>query len=62
MDFTKKTLGKKGMGPFVIFGLIVLGIVTLFSFAGVAKFLLSDKTPFIIVGIFIILYLIRQRR
>lgn len=53
---------KKGAIAVGTLVLIVMGIILLFGAGGVIKFLLTDKTPLIIGGIFIMLLVLSRRK
>jgi hypothetical protein len=56
-------LNKKGaVDPLSWVLAIGLVILVVFAGSGIIKFLISDKTPFIIAGVFIFLIMLRRRR
>lgn len=48
------------LGPELAFFIIIIAVF-LFAGTGVIKFLISDKTPYIIAGVFFMLILMRRR-
>lgn len=57
-------MNKKGIVPTITITATAIILVVLFLFAGVGtiKFLFMDKTPLIIGGILVILFLIGQKK
>jgi hypothetical protein len=50
-----------GLGAPTILFILIAGTIAVFGATGFIKFLVSDKTPFILVGVFVLLILARRR-
>ena len=54
---------RKGFGdPFTWALAIIVGIIFLFGAGGIIKFLLEDKTKYILLGLIILLILFKKKR
>ena len=63
VDKMKLLKSKKGFGdPFTWALAIIVGIIFLFGAGGIIKFMLEDKTKYILIGIFVLLILFKKKR
>ncbi len=53
---------KAAIGTFGITMIVIVGFMFAFGFGGIIKFLLTDKTPIILLGLFIFLLLFSQKK